>query len=62
MVPVFTKAGGTADGASICCIPPALANTGSTVPMDGASICCSKATRLMVQRMVSVFTVVSRQG
>ena len=43
MVPVFTKAGGTADGASICCIPPALAITGTTVPMDGASICCSKA-------------------
>ena len=55
MVPVFTKAGGTVDGASICC-----SNASGTV--DGASICCSKATRLMVQWMVPVFTAVSRQG
>ena len=30
--------------------------------MGGASICCSKSTRLMVQWMVPVFAVVSRQG
>ena len=46
-----SKAGGTANGASIYC-----SKAGGTA--EGASIYCSKSTRLMVQRMVPVFAVV----